>query len=122
MELILAIGLFAIAAPINVGDVRQRIGESVPQWVGDNALAFFGILSLFFLIMAILSLLLGSVFLKGKSWARTLAFIFLVLSIIGNLIGVLGGTRLFTVAYSILMPVLIVAYLYRPNVKQWFTV
>ena len=75
----------------------------------------------FFLIMAIVSLLLAWAFLKGKNWARLLAIIFLVLSIIGNLIGVLGGVSLITVAISILLPLLIVWYLFRPKVKQWFT-
>jgi uncharacterized membrane protein YfcA len=121
LELVLAVGFFAIAALINVGDVRQRIGTSVPDWVLNNAPVFFGVLGVFFLIMAIISLVLAWAFLKGKNWARVLAIIFLVLSIIGNLIGVLGGTSIFTVALSILLPLLIVAYLYRPNVKQWFT-
>ena len=121
VELILALGFFAIAALINVGDVRQRIGGSVPQWVVDNAPVFFGVLGLFFLIMAVLSLVLAWGFLKGKGWARTVAIVFLVLSIIGDIIGILGGTGFFAVVLSILLPILIVVYLYRPNVKQWFT-
>lgn len=121
LELLLALGFFAIAALINVGDVRDRIGTSVPDWVLNNAPAFFGILGLFFLIMAIISLVLGWAFLKGKSWARTLAIIFLVLSIIGNIIGIVGGTSIFSVVLSILLPIIIVWYLYRPNVKLWFT-
>ena len=121
LELILALGFFAIAALINVPDIRQRIGTSVPDWVVNNAPVFFGALGVFFLIMAIVSLLLAWAFLKGKNWARLLAIIFLVLSIIGNLIGVLGGVSLITVAISILLPLIIVWYLFRPNVKQWFT-
>jgi hypothetical protein len=121
LELVLALGFFALAALINVADVRDRIGTSVPDWVLNNAPLFFGALGLFFLIMAIISLVLGWAFLKGKSWARTLAIIFLVLSIIGNVIGIVGGTNVFSVILSILLPVIIVIYLYQPSVKAWFT-
>jgi hypothetical protein len=119
--LILSFGFFALAALINVGDIRQRIGTSVPDWVLNNAPLFFGALGLFFLIMAIISLVLAWAFLKGKNWSRILAIIFLVLSIIGNVIGLVGGTSVFSVILSILLPVIIVIYLYQPSVKQWFT-
>jgi uncharacterized membrane protein len=121
LELVLALGFFAIAALINVSDIRDRIGTSVPDWVLNNAPLFFGVLGLFFLIMAIISLVLAWAFLKGKNWARVLAIVFLALSIIGNILGVLGGTSLVSVAISILIPLIIVWYLYRPYVKQWFT-
>jgi hypothetical protein len=121
LSLVLAFGFFALAALVNIADVRDRIGNNVPDWVLNNAPLFFGILGLFFLIMAIISLVLGWAFLKGKRWARTLAIIFLVLSIIGNVIGIVGGTNVFSVILSILLPVIIVIYLYQPSVKQWFT-
>jgi hypothetical protein len=121
LSLVLAFGFFALAALVNIADVRDRIGTNVPDWVLNNAPLFFGILGLFFLIMAIISLVLGWAFLKGKRWARTLAIIFLVLSIIGNVIGIVGGTNVFSVILSILLPVIIVIYLYQPSVKQWFT-
>jgi hypothetical protein len=120
-ELLLAFGFFALAALINVADIRNRIGTSVPDWVLNNAPVFFGALGVFFLIMGILSLVLAWAFLKGKNWARLLAIIFLVLSIIGSVIGIIGGTSLVSVAISILIPLIIVWYLFRPNVKQWFT-
>ncbi|HEY3420166.1 MAG TPA: DUF2127 domain-containing protein [Methanomassiliicoccales archaeon] len=121
LELILALGFFLLAALINVTDIRNRIGTSVPDWVINNAPVFFGVLGLLFLIMAIISLVLAWAFLKGKNWARMLAIVFLVLSIIGNAIGIIGGTSLITVAISILFSLFIVWYLFRPNVKQWFT-
>lgn len=121
LSLVLALGFFALAALVNIADVRDRIGNNVPDWVLNNAPLFFGVLGLFFLIMAIISLVLGWAFLKGKRWARTLAIIFLVLSIIGNVIGIVGGTSVFSVILSILLPVIIVIYLYQPSVKQWFT-
>jgi uncharacterized membrane protein len=121
LELVLALGFFAIAVLINVADVRAQIGTSVPDWVLNNAPLFFGALGVFFLIMAVVSLLLAWAFLKGKNWARILAIIFLVLSIIGNVIGIIGGVSIVTVVISILLPLIIVWYLFRPNVKQWFT-
>jgi hypothetical protein len=121
LSLVGALGFFALAVLINVGDIRQRIGTSVPDWVLNNAPLFFGALGIFFLIMAIISLVLAWAFLKGKNWARILAIIFLILSIIGNVIGILGGTNVFSVILSILLPVIIVWYLYQPGVKQWFT-
>jgi hypothetical protein len=106
---------------INITEIRDRIGTEVPDWIINNAPAFFGVLGVFFLVMAIISFVLAWAFLKGKNWARVLAIIFLVLSIIGNVIGIIGGTSLVSVAISIIIPLIIVWYLYRPNVKQWFT-
>jgi hypothetical protein len=120
-ELVLALGFFAIAALINLTDIRQRIGTSVPDWVLNNAPLIFGILGVFFLVMAIISLVLGWAFLKGKNWARVLAIIFLVLSIIGNVLGIIGGVSIFSVLVSIALPIIIVYYLSMPRVKLWFT-
>ena len=120
-ELIAALGFFALAVLINVADVRAQIGTSVPDWVLNNAPLLFGALGVFFLVMAIISLVLAWAFLKGKNWARILAIILLVLSIIGNVIGIIAGTSIVSVVISILIPLIIVWYLYRPHVKQWFT-
>jgi uncharacterized membrane protein YfcA len=120
-ELILAVGFFLIAALVNLADVRNRIGTSVPDWVLNNAPLIFGALGLFFLIMAIISFVLGWAFLKGKNWARVLAIIFLVISIIGSVLGIIGGVSIFSVVVSVALPIIIVYYLSMPRVKLWFT-
>jgi hypothetical protein len=121
VQLILALGFLAIAALLNISDIQQRIGETVPQWVVNNAMLFFGALGATFLIMAILSFVLAWGFLRGKSWARVLAIVFLVISIIGAVIGSLGGVSIITIGGSIVFPVIIVVYLHMGNVREWFT-
>jgi hypothetical protein len=89
--------------------------------VVNNAMLFFGALGATFLIMAILSFVLAWGFLRGKSWARVLAIVFLVISIIGAVIGSLGGVSIITIGGSIVFPLIIVVYLHMGNVREWFT-
>jgi uncharacterized membrane protein YfcA len=119
-ELILGIGFLLIAALVNLADIREKVGTSVPDWVINNSTLIFGVLGLFFIIMAIISLVLAWAFLKGKNWSRVLAIVFFVISIIGGVIGLFGGVSVSTVFGSIILPVIILLYLNMPNVKDWF--
>jgi hypothetical protein len=122
-SLLASFGLFAIAALINVEEVRQQVSDQLPQWILDNAPVIFGVLGVVFLITAIVALVLAWGFLKGKRWARIVAIVLVVLGIINTVVQaiLLGGTSVLTVGISIIIPVLIVIYLQMPNVKAWFT-
>jgi hypothetical protein len=120
-QLVLGFGFLTIATLLSLVDIRSRVGDAVPQWVLDNVTVFFGVVGVLFLVMAIIALVLAWAFLKGKSWSRTAAIVLLVISIVVGLVGALGGVSLITVAFSIVLPSILVAYLSTSGVKQWFT-
>ena len=121
--LIAAIGMFAVGALSGIDEVKDAIGEEVPDWFVDNAAMFFGAMGVIFLIFAIVCFGLGYGYMKGIGLAWTLGIIFAVLSIIGEIINPIIDRSLDTLIGSIIgiiIPLIIIYYLTRPQIKEFF--
>lgn len=122
--LFVAFGLFVIAFLTTDLELVEMIEEQVPGLIIESAPLIFAILGGAFLVFALISFLVAWGFLKGKGWAWTLAIIVAVLSIILNVITALtqgfNVASLVSLAISIVIPVIIVVYLYQPGVRAWF--
>ena len=121
--LIAAIGMFAVGALTGIDEVKDAIGEEVPDWFVDNAAMFFGAMGVIFLIFAIVCFGLGYGYMKGIGMAWTLGIIFAVLSIIGEIINPIIDRSLDALVGSIIgiiIPLIIIYYLTRPRIKEFF--
>ena len=121
--LIAAVGMFAVGALSGIEEVKEAIGEDVPEWFVDNAAMFFGAMGVIFLIFAIVCFGLGYGYMKGIGLAWTLGIIFAVLSIFGEFINLIIDRSLDTIIGSILgiiIPLIIIYYLTRPHIKEFF--
>lgn len=125
LNLLGALGSFALAALIgtlvDIAEIEEEIGSEVPEWVLDNAALYFGIVGVLALIAAVLMLILGWTFLKGKKWARILAIVLLVFSVVSSIVSSLGVIDPLSIGVSVIIPVLVLVYLYLPSSKAWFT-
>ena len=121
--LIAAMGMFVVGALTGIEEVKDAIGEEVPDWFVDNAAMFFGAMGVVFLILAIVGFGLGYGYMKGIGLAWTLGIIFAVLSIIGEIINPIIDRSLDTLIGSIIgiiIPLIIIYYLTRPQIKAFF--
>lgn len=103
--LITGLGEFLAAAVIRslmLSGLPMKIIPMIPRVLG-TVLVIFGLLSIF----------LAWGLWTGKSWARMVALVFAILSIILSLVSfhIIG----------VVIEVIIVYYLTRPNVKKFFT-
>jgi multisubunit Na+/H+ antiporter MnhG subunit len=118
-----ALGMFGVAALSGIEEVKDAIGEEVPEWFVDNAAVFFGAIGAIFLILAIIGFILGYGYLKGIGWTWTVGIIIAVLSIIGDILQTLGdrsADALISAVIGIVFSLIIIYYLTRPNVKAFF--
>jgi len=101
-------GLIALAGPfILVAWIGSMVGMGLEGISALTASALgIGILSCF-IIVALIDFLIAVGLLKGKGWARTLALIFAIISLLNVPIGTVLG-------------IIIIYYLTRPQVKAWF--
>lgn len=91
----------------------------------DQLSLLLGVLGAFSLIMGVLSLVVSYGFLNGKGWSWYLAVIYGFLSVGLTVVSTIltGGLIDFlTLGISIVIPVLIIVYLFQPHVKAWFSV
>jgi hypothetical protein len=99
--------------------------SGVPEWFMTQLSVILGTMATVSLIMGVLALAVAYGFLNGKGWSWYLAVIYGFLSIGLSVISTLlsGGLLDFlTLGFVIIIPVLIMVYLFQPNVKAWFMV
>ena len=121
--LIASLGMFVVASLADMEEVKDAIGEEAPEWVVDNAGIIFGMTGALFLVFALVGFGLGYGFLKGIGLAWTLGIIFAVLNIIGEIIHPImdrSWDAITGAAIGIVIPVIIIVYLTRPDVKAFF--
>lgn len=97
----------------------------VPEWLMDQISLLLGIFGVLFLVFGALALLISYGFFNGKGWSWYLAVVYGFLSVGTTVVSTIltGGLIDFlTLGISIIIPVLIVVYLFQPNVKAWFSV
>jgi hypothetical protein len=124
LMLLASLGFFVVAGLFASQDILNQTGMQVPEWLINVAPLVFAIAGIVFLIMALIAFLLAYGFLKGRGWAWTLAMIFSVISIILSVVGwVLQGFNpagFVSMLISVIIPVIVILYLTRVNVKAWF--
>jgi hypothetical protein len=116
--LLVALASFLLAFVLNISDFQQRYGVDIPQEILNLGSAFFAVVGVVLIIIAILSFILAWGFLKGKRWAWLLGVVLSVLEIIG------GAVSIFSASPSVLgliIAVIVLVYLFLPSTKAWFT-
>ena len=123
-SLLAALGSFLLTALIDVQELINQLGPNFPQGIIEAIPYFFVIMGIAFLILAIILFIVAYGYLKGSGWAWTLSVVLLVLSILFNVVGwILSGLNpagLASMLVSVIIQVIILVYLFRPNVKAWF--
>ena len=118
--IIMLIGGFGLAA---IGSILPTMTTIDPNASGQMALAGLlgpagvalgGIL----IILGIISFIVAWGLLKGKGWAWSLTMILSIISIIINIVSLVGGN--FGGVVNIIISGIIIYYLYRPHVKAFF--
>jgi len=89
------------------------VPHEVPQFMGMLS-GLFGLIGGLFIFLGVLGFVIAYGYLKGKGWAWTIGLIFAVLGVIGGLISLPSGV------ITILINGLIIYYLTRPHVKEFF--
>ncbi|KQM10964.1 hypothetical protein AOA80_10925 [Methanomassiliicoccales archaeon RumEn M1] len=121
-----ALGLFLAMSLAGDPVFQEALADSdVPEWFMDQLSLLLGVLGAFSLIMGVLSLVVSYGFLNGKGWSWYLAVIYGFLSVGLTVVSTIltGGLIDFlTLGISIVIPVLIIVYLFQPHVKAWFSV
>ncbi len=110
LEIIAGILMFLGAAGMMV---LASMGSAVPM-AGIVFGVFAVIMALVLVILGIIAFILAYGLWNGKGWAWWLAIIFSVISIIVNILSLPGGI------IGIIIAVIILYYLTRPHVKEFF--
>jgi lysylphosphatidylglycerol synthetase-like protein (DUF2156 family) len=118
-------GFLAISLLVSNQQVREAIGNDAPTWLVENATLIFGSLALLFLSLALVSFMIGYAFLKGRSWAWVVGIIFALVSILSAFVnpllrGFSDPAWMIDLAANLVFPWLVIIYLNRPNVKEFF--
>ena len=124
LSLVAAFGSFALSAVINVQEIMDQIGQEIPQGIIEAIPAFFAVIGIVFLILAVIAFLIAYGYLKGRGWSWTLSVVLLVISIVLDFIGFaasgFNAAGLVGLIIGIAIPVIILVYLFQPRVKAWF--
>ena len=112
-------GILMIIGGISLTVLLTTVGvmQTMP---GLGLLTAVGALSgIIIVIMGLLAIAVGWGFLKGSKWSWVLAIILLVLSLISGLASLVVGA--WNSIVGVIIDLLILYYLFRPNVKTWFS-
>jgi hypothetical protein len=125
LMLLSSIGFLALSALVTNQQIKEAIGSDAPQWLLDNAPLVFGSLAIMFLVLAIVALLIGYGFLKGRSWAWAAGIFFALISMLSAFInplirGFSDSSWVIDLIVALAVPWLIIIYLNRPSVKAFF--
>jgi hypothetical protein len=126
LMLLSSIGFAALSLLVTNEEIRNAIGQNAPGWLVDNATLIFGSLALVFLALALIAIMIGYGFLKGRSWAWVAGMVFAIVSIMSAFVnplirGFSDPTWVVDLGVNLLVPWLIVIYLNRPVVKSFFS-
>ncbi len=121
-----ALALFLAMSMAGDPAFQEALATSdVPEWFMDQLSLILGMMGILLSIFGVLALVVSYGFLNGKGWSWYLAVIYGFLTIGMTVIStVLAGGLIdfLTLGISIIIPVLIMVYLFQPNVKAWFLV
>ncbi len=118
------LGLFGGISMAALSTVIAKMMEEMVGLPGFEGLfgatieVMFLVLGVIAIIMGIIALAVGWGFWKGSEWAWVLGLALYAIGIIFGVLSLAGG-NVFSLV-SIIIGVLLVYYLFRPNVKAWF--
>ena len=115
------LGLLAIVSGFGGIGVFSELFWTFMDWrIISSELEVLALLGVLSIIVGILSLPAGYGLLKGKKWAWTLAIVLGILGVIRNLVELaLENVDVGTVIISIVIIVLVIAYLMKPSTKAF---
>jgi hypothetical protein len=125
---LLGIGGILVASPeflegsqTNLNELKNNLFNFPPELLGAVFLALGGML----LAIGIVSLIVAYGIFRGKGWAWTTNIVIAYVGIAMNIISLvitasIDPTSIASTAVSIAISIVILYYLYRPHVKQYF--
>ncbi len=113
-SLLAAAAFFALGAL--VGEAGMGMVEELPG-IGFLAGALAALLGGVFIIAGLVAFLLAYGFWTGRGWAWILGIIFSIVGIVLGVVSLLGNSASIV---GILINILIIYYLTRTHVKEWF--
>ncbi len=122
---IAAVGVLVLAGYISSVSIPPEIDQNLPQWFIDFAPTALAIGGIVVLIIGLISFFVAWGFLKGRNWARMVAIILLVISVLISIFNAIAAAifttgALFSLIVAIIIPVLLIWYLTTAKVKAWF--
>jgi len=125
--LMLLLGVGMLIALALVGDpVFQEVLQSeLPTWALADLSMLLAAMTVLLLAVGVVFIALAYGFLNGKRWAWILAIAFGFLNVGSSVLSALLSlslSNILTLGFSLVVPVLIIIYLFQPNVKEWFQV
>lgn len=109
-------GIVGLIAAIGFGAMSTMMGSSNSMMMGLGALG--GLLAFVFVGVAILEFTIAGCLLSGKSWARKIVIVFVVIDLILEVVSLFGGN--FFALVMLVIDLFVLYYLYRPHVKEYF--
>ncbi len=109
-------GIVGIIAAVGLGAMYTMMNSSNSMMAGFGALG--GLLAVIFAGLAILELTIAGCLLSGKSWARKIVIVFVVIDLILETVSIFGGN--FFAIVMLVIDLFVLYYLYRPHVKEYF--
>jgi hypothetical protein len=123
--IVAALGVLVLAGYLSTVSIPSEIQQNIPQWFIDIAPTALAIGGIALLIVGVISFLIAWGFLKGRNWARIVAIVLLFISVLTSIFNAIVAAvfttgALFSLIVAIIIPVLLIWYLYTPKVKMWF--
>jgi multisubunit Na+/H+ antiporter MnhG subunit len=98
----------------NLTEPNVNLSGIIPSFIGGAALAIGGVIT----AIGIISFIVAYGLLKGTGWAWTMTVVLSIISIVLNAISIATGNIGGIV--SVIISAIILYYLYRPQVKEYF--
>jgi len=120
---IVVLGLLSFIGGSFVASLLASAGSSLPA---SMAGVIGGVIGVLFICFAVLYFLTGYGLMALKNWGRIIAIVLCLLSLLGSLAGIpalmhgFGMFLAFWVLVRLAIAILILWYLFQPNVKQAF--
>ena len=109
-------GIGGIIAAIAFGVMSSMMDSTIPMMGGFTVIG--GMVALVFAGIAVLGFVIAGCLLSGKSWARKIVIVFVVIDLVLEFVSMFGG-NFFGVA-MIILDLFVLYYLYRPHVIDYF--
>ena len=111
-------GIGAIIGAVMFSIFSVMFADMMGDSMMNHAVIFGGLISGIFVGVAVLEFLIASCLLLGKSWARRIVIIFIVVDLILEFFSIFAG-NMFGFP-MIVLDLFVMYYLYRPHVIEYF--
>ena len=119
---IASIGVLVLAGYLSSVTIPPEVRQNLPQWFLDFAPTALAIGGIVILIIGLISFFIAWGFLKGRNWARMVALILLIISVVISVFNTIVAAiftpeALFGLIMAIIIPALLIWYLTTKKVK-----